>query len=124
MLLLCVVGCVDAGAVLGSRVVSLAHALGGIVGLPKEAEECLERDVKGIKDDENNFVVAGHTGADFVVGGVGCDPCGVANSGGVDALLCPELSLSAPKAAHSKDDLLCIGWKGRFDGRLKDKVCL
>lgn len=106
LLVLGVVGGVDPGTVLCAGIVALAHALGGIVRLPKDPQQGLIRDRERIKDNEDDFIVSRHSRADLVVSGVGCDPCGVSDSGGVDALLRPELAFGSPKATHSKERLL------------------
>ncbi len=75
------VGDVDAGAVLGAVVVALAEALGWVVAFPEGLEELLERYFFGVVDDADDFVVAGESGADFAVGGVGGVAGGVADLG-------------------------------------------
>ena len=106
LLVLVVVEGVDPRTVLCAGIVALAHTLGGIVGLPKDPQKRFIRDRERIEDNDDDFIVPRHSRADLVVSGVGCDPCGVSDSGGVDALLRPELAFGSPKATHSKERLL------------------
>src|SRR5690606_12280389 len=60
----------DRRAVLGADVVALAHALGGVVGLPEDAEQFFVGDFRRVVDDADGFGVARQAAADFLVGGV------------------------------------------------------
>src|SRR5690606_2228152 len=46
---------VDGRAVLGADVVALAHALGGVVGLPEDAQKPLVGDLGGVVDDADGL---------------------------------------------------------------------
>ena len=100
---------VDHRAVLRADVVALAHALGGIVRLPEDAQQIVVADLAGVEDDLHDFGVASLRGADLLVARVRRVAAGVADRGGVDPWQLPEDLLSAPEAAQAEDRRLQAG---------------
>src|SRR6185295_5186956 len=113
---------IDARAVLRADVVALPIALGRIVVLPEDLQQILIADLFGIKDDEDDFSVIGGAAADLAIRGVLRLAGGVADRGGVDARLLPELLFRAPEAAHAEHRGLGSGGKRRDDRMLADEV--
>jgi hypothetical protein len=113
---------VDARAVLGARVVALAHPLRGIVGFPEDGQEILVGDLRGIVDDQHHFVVSGLARAHFLVAGIGRDARGIAHRGGIHARHLPELSLDAPEAAEAEHPPVQVGGKRCLQRMAIDEV--
>ena len=90
--------------------------LGGVVVLPKNFQNLLVADRFGVKDHQHHFVVAGKARADLLVGGVRGVTGSIADSGGEDAILLPELALGSPKAAHAKHGCFHAFGEGRSQG--------
>src|SRR5215218_286532 len=99
---------VDGRAVLGADVVALPHALRRVVALPEGAQHVVERDLRGIEDDEHGLRV----------------PARVADRGRVDAFELPEQPLGAPEAAHPDHELLHLLGERRLERRAEDVVAL
>src|SRR5271167_4089502 len=98
--------CIDCRPVLGPDVVALAHALGRVMALPEQLEQCLVAREFRIIDDEHGFGVATAAAAHLFVGRVRGGPAGVADRGDPDARRFPEHPLRTPKAAEPEDSLL------------------
>src|SRR5690606_10070231 len=115
----------DHRAVLGSHVVALAHALGGVVALPEDLEQVGVGDAVGVEDHPYGLGVAGEAAADLLVGGVGGVAARVADGRGDDAVLGaqpPEGAFHAPEAAHAElGDLGAFG-VGRGQRGVQDLV--
>lgn len=62
---------INAGSILGTHIVALAHALSWIVALPELCQEGVEGYGSGVPNHQNNFGVAGLSGADLLIGWVG-----------------------------------------------------
>src|SRR5205085_6796831 len=93
-------------AVLGSDIVALTHALGGVVVLPEELQHVLVRGLRRVEDHEHGLGVTGARGAYLLVGGVRREPAGVTHRCGVDAGRLPEDTLGTPEAAQAEHGLL------------------
>ncbi len=92
----------DHGAVLGTHVVALAHALGRVVRLPEHPEQVLVRHEGRVEDHPDRLGVAGPTRTDLFVGRVGRVTTRVADRGGQHPGQLPELPLGAPEAAQAE----------------------
>ncbi len=79
------VGDIDARAVLGAHVATLAHALRRVVVLPEDLEQLLVGDHRGVEDHEDGLGVPSPTGADLLIARVGREPADVADRGRVHA---------------------------------------
>src|SRR5690606_24820226 len=112
----------DRRTVLGADVVALAHALGGVVGLPEDAEQFFVGDLRRIVDDADGFGVARQAAADFLVGGVRGVAALVADGGGDDSRGLPERAFGAPEAAERELGDLGAVRVGRREGGVEDLV--
>ena len=105
-------------------VVALAHALGGVVALPEDAQHLLVARLGRVEHHQHGLGVAGAAAADLLVGGVGREAAGVADGGGPDALGLPELALRAPEAAHAEHGLLEALGEGRRERVAEHEMAL
>ena len=103
-------------------VVTLAHALCGVMALPEELEEVLEADDLGIEDYEHDFSVAGISGADRLIGRIRCCAAGIADRGGVHAIGFPKETLGAPETSETEYGLLHMIGKRLLQGLAIDKM--
>lgn len=103
----------DGGAVLGAVVGTLAVEGGGIVDGEEDVEELGVGDEGGVKDDADGFGVAGHAGADVLVGGVGEVAANVAGFDGNDAFEVEEDGFETPETASGEGG--GFGGGGRVD---------
>ena len=102
---------------MGADVVSLAVALGGIVGLPENLEQLVVGDLGREKDHLDDFGVAGHPGADLLIGGIRRYAPGVSHRSGVNARELPETPLRSPETTHSEHRYLSAVGERRSQGR-------
>jgi hypothetical protein len=112
---------VDARSILRAFVAALPHALRGVVVLPEELQEITVGYNFWIEHDADDFRVPGHPAADFFIGWVSGDACGVANGGGDHALMSVELALCAPEAAEPEHRALHAG-EVAVERRIEDEV--
>ena len=83
-----------------SDVVPLPHPLRRIVIFPEDLHQIFVADRFRIEDDEDDFGMAGHAGADLAVRGIRRMARGVADGGRVHAGQLPEFFLGAPETSH------------------------
>src|SRR5262249_39765864 len=94
---------IDAGSILRTDVIALAHPLRRVVIFPERLQQLLVGDLLRIVDDKDDLVVPGPAGADLLIGRIGSLPGRVTNCSHIDGIAeFPELALSPPKAAHAK----------------------
>src|SRR6266516_5173103 len=91
---------VDARSILRADIVALAHALRGIVVLPKDLEQILVADRFRIEDDQYHFGVSRHSAAHFAVRGVRRVAGGITHSGRIHTRKLPKLAFGAPETPH------------------------
>jgi hypothetical protein len=106
-------GGVDGGAVLGADVVALPHALGGVVGLPEDAEQLLVGQDVRVEGHEDDLGVAGETRAHLLVGGVRGGAALIADGRDRHARGLPEAALGTPEAPEAEVRDLRPGGEGR-----------
>ncbi len=92
------------------------------MGFPEHAEQCSKVDDGRVKDHPNDFVVAGESGADFLVGGIRGIAAGVSRRGGKHAAGLPKTSLRAPKATEPEQRELHAVRKRRLDRVAVDEM--
>src|SRR5262249_45067372 len=98
---------IDAGAILRTDVVPLAHALRRVVVFPERLQQRLVGNLLRIVDDQHHLVVAGAARADFLIGRIWRHAAGIADGGDINAVTqFPELALGAPEAAETEHRLL------------------
>src|ERR1039458_9040269 len=93
----------DAGPVLSSDVGTLAHCLGGVVGLPEDPQQLRVGDLLRVVDHQHGLSIAGAAAADLLVARVGTDPAAVTDRGGVNPRQLPKVPLGTPETAHRED---------------------
>src|SRR5262249_15487077 len=82
-------------------IVSLTHALCGIVAFPKGSQELLVGNGFGIEYDEHHLVMARTPCAHLFIGRIGCEAAGVSDRSHPDALpQLPNVALRSPKASQ------------------------
>ncbi len=116
---------IERGAILRARVIALPHALRRIMRFPEQGQQLAEGDFRGVVDHLDHFRVAGHAGADFLIGRIGGSAAGIADGGDVNAISrLPELALGAPETAHAEDHALHALGVGRGQRAAIDEMGL
>jgi len=75
---------VNRGAILAAAIITLAHALGGVVAFPEELQEVAEIDGIDIPNHSHHLRMTGAAAAHFFVAGIGCVSARVAHGRGDD----------------------------------------
>ncbi len=91
---------------LGADIVALPHSLGRIVTFPEHFQQSFQTGFGSIKNDFDDFVMAGLTRTNLFIGGIGGVARAVTHCGGIDAGLRPEALFRAPKTSHAHDDFV------------------
>ena len=94
---------VKGGTVLRTYIVSLAVTLGGVVGFQGRGDDAVQADHLGVIHHVHHFGVPGTSGAHFAVGGVGCEPAGIAHGRGVHAVELPQHLFGTPEASDTNE---------------------
>jgi len=81
---------------------SLPHPLRGIVVFPEHAKQIFVASLRGVVNDEHDFVVPREAGAHFAIRRVRRVAGRVADGRRVDARELPELLLRPPETAHAE----------------------
>jgi len=89
-------------AVLRTDVVTLPHALRGIVAFPEGLQQLAVRQLRRVKDHTDPFGMTGSTAADLFVGGMGRVTAGIADRSRQHARNLPKESLGTPKTPHAE----------------------
>ena len=105
-----------------AAIIALAHALGGVMGLPEMGQQLRVADGGRVEDHQHHFVVAGLSAADFLVAGVGGGASGVADRSAEHPGQFPEAALGTPEAAHAEHRLLQAAGKRWLDRVAADRM--
>ena len=100
------VGAVDAAAVLRPDVIALAVQAGGVVDQEHDFQDLAQADLRGVKNELDDFVVAAGAATDIFVTGLRDVAVAVAGLDIEDAAHLHENRLAAPEAARAQG----YGW--------------
>mmetsp|Transcript_5933 Transcript_5933/g.19006 ORF Transcript_5933/g.19006 Transcript_5933/m.19006 type:complete len:252 (+) Transcript_5933:18-773(+) len=115
---------VEAAAVLRAPVVALAHAGGGVVGLPEPTQDVHKADLLWIVDHLHRLRRSSLAAADLMISRIGCVACCIAHRRGVNATTRepPHALLRSPETAVGEDDHLHVLGPRPLHGRAQDVV--
>lgn len=102
---LCMVGSVDGRAILAADVVTLTHALGGVVAFPKNLEQLRVTDGGRVVNDQHDFGMAGIAIANSPIVGTCNMATGISCGGRKYAVDLPKTSFCTPETAQRKYSL-------------------
>src|SRR5262252_1945970 len=98
---------VDAGPVLGADVVALPHALSRVMTLPEGLQQRLVGNLLRVEHNQDDLIVAGLAGTNFLIGGIWGETARVADRRDVNPVpQFPEFPFSAPEATQAEDRAL------------------
>ncbi len=99
----------DGRAILGAAIHELAAGVGGVDAPPVEVQQLAIRNFLGVEFYLHRLVMAGRTGTDFLVGGIGLMAAGIAGSYFDNASVLGKIRFATPETATGKGGGLQTG---------------